>query len=300
MAESKRTILLYGRSRAGKSTMIGELAEHIKVTKGKLTRLYTADRGGVDPIRPYIDLGIIQAVEMGDTDPWIFLHNAVRGRVRDGSGKWIPGKNDDIGFWAFESYTSFADALMLSMAIKAGQGINIGGGANVAFTATGDGETVKISGSNMAHYGVCQSRLTEESWESQKLPGLFILWTASVTKEDDPTATGKVLGAAVAGKALATELFRWFGLSFRIDALPAQQGKPERHILYMGNSVDIGAGNAVGLGNTRIPMDATPLPSSIEPASLVKALQMIDASAVTAMDVIKKRLAEAKPVTVTR
>jgi hypothetical protein len=282
--------------------MVGELAEHVKVTEGKLTRLYTADRGGVDTIRPYIDLGIIQAIEQGDTDPWVFLNKAVRGMVRDANGKWIPGKNDEIGFWAFESLTSFADALMLSMAIKAGQGVNIGGGSNVAFTASGDGETVKISGSNMAHYGVCQSRITEEAWESQKLPGSYIMWTASVSKEEDTNSSGKVLGVAVAGKALATELFRMFNLSFRIDALPSQNGKPERHILYLGNHVDVGAGNAVGLGNTRTPLDAPPLPMvQIEPASLVKAITMIDSSAVVALDVIKKRLAATtQPVTVTK
>jgi hypothetical protein len=301
MANRKRTILLYGRSRSGKTCMVGELAEHVKVTEDKLTRLYTSDRGGVDSIRPYIDLGIIQAVEMGDTDPWIFLNKAVRGMVRDEKGKWIPGKNDNIGLWAFESYTSLADALMLSMAIKAGQGINIGGGSNVAFTASGDGETVKISGSNMAHYGVCQSRLTEESWESQKLPGSYILWTASVSKDEDTMATGKVLGPALAGKALTSEVPRWFNLTFRIDALPSQGGKPERHILYLGNHMDVGAGNAVGLGNTRTPLDAPPLPTvTIEPASLVKALQMIDSSAVVAMDVIKKRLESVKPVTITK
>jgi hypothetical protein len=281
--------------------MIGELAEHVKVTEGKLTRLYTADRGGVDPIRPYIDLGIIQAVEMGETDPWIFLNKAVRGMVRDEKGKWIPGKNDNIGMFAFESYTSFADALMLSMAIKAGQGVNIGGGSNTAFTASGDGETVKISGSNMSHYNVAQSRLTEESWESQKLPGLFILWTASVSKDEDTMATGKVLGPAICGKALTAEVPRWFGLTFRIDALPSQGGKPERHILYLGNNVDLGAGNAVGLGNTRTPLDAPPLPTCIEPASLVKAIEMIDQVSSVAAGIVQKRLAESvKPVTVTK
>jgi hypothetical protein len=154
----------------------------------------------------------------------------------------------------------------------------------------------------MAHYGVCQSRITEEAWESQKLPGSYIMWTASVSKEEDTNSSGKVLGVAVAGKALATELFRMFNLSFRIDALPSQNGKPERHILYLGNHVDVGAGNAVGLGNTRTPLDAPPLPMvQIEPASLVKAITMIDSSAVVALDVIKKRLAATtQPVTVTK
>lgn len=286
----KRTILLYGRTRSGKSTQIGELAEYVKKTEGKTTRLYTADRGGIDPIRPYVDLGVIEVVAQGETDPWIFLNKAVRGQVRDAKGKWVPGVNGNVGLFAFESMTAFADALMASMAKKAGENVNIGGGANINFTVAGDGETLKISGSNMSHYGICQSRITEEVWESQKLDASYILWTASVSKDDDQSASGKVLGPAVAGKALTHEVPRWFQLSFRIDCLPAQQGKPERHVLYLGNHLDVAAGNAIGLGNTRTPLDAPDLPASIEPASLVKAITLIDQASEKALEVVKKRM----------
>src|SRR6266853_165042 len=286
----KRTILLYGRTRSGKSTQIGQLAEYVYKTEGKNTRLYTADRGGVDPVRPYVDLGIIEVVAMEKTDPWIFLNKAVNGYVRDAAGKWVPGKNDNIGMFAFESMTSFADELMASMARKAGEGVNIGGGSNVAFQVGGDGESLKISGSNMAHYGVCQTRITDEVWASQKLNAPYILWTASVSKDDDQASSNKVLGPQVAGKALTSEVPRWFNLTFRLDCLAAQNGKPERHILYLGNNVDLTAGNAIGIGNTRTPLDSKPLPASIEPASIVQALTMIDSGHSEAMDLIKKRM----------
>ncbi len=276
MAARKRTILLYGRTRAGKSTQIGELAEYVKRTEGKNTRLYTIDRGGIDPIRPYVDLGIIEVVAQGDTDPWIFLNAAVNGKVRDATGKWVKGNNANIGMFAFESMTAFADSLMASMAKKASENVNIGGGANISFTVAGDGEQLKISGSNMAHYGVAQTRITEETWQSQKLDAPYILWTASASKDDDPSAAGKVLGPAVCGKALTTEVPRWFNLTFRIDCLPAQGASKERHILYLGNHMDVGAGNAVGLGNTRTPLGGPALPTTIEPASIVKALTLID------------------------
>lgn len=294
----KRTILLYGRTRAGKSTQIGELAEHVYKTTGKRTRLATADRGGIDPIRPYVDLGIIEVVAQEDTDPWIFFNKVVRGHTRV-NGKWVidAAKNAGIGLYAFESMTAFADALMSSMAKKAAENVNIGGGANISFAVSGDGETLKVSGSNMAHYGVCQSRITEEVWESQKLDADYILWTASVSKDEDQAASGKVLGPAVAGKALTSEVPRWFNLTFRLDALPASPGKPERHVLYLGNNVDLGAGNAIGLGNTRTPLDASELLgpdgkpiNQIEPASIVKALTLIDAAYGKATDSIKKRL----------
>lgn len=286
----KRTILMYARSRSGKTTLLGELAEYVYKTTGKKTRIYTADKGGIDPILPYINLGIIEVIEQGDTPIFIFLNKAVRGQVRDKDGKWIPGDLSNIGLVAFESMTAFADGMMSYCIQKASEGVSIGGGGNVTFNVAGDGESMKVGGSNMAMYGIVQSRITDEVWESQKLPTDFIVWTASASKDEDQNAGGKVIGPSVIGKALTSEVPRWFNLCFRLDAIPAQQGKPERHILYLGNSVDLQAGNATGLGNTRTALDSTPLPASIEPASLVKAIEMIDKTYGQAEDTIKKRL----------
>lgn len=286
----KRTVLLYGRTRSGKSSQLGELAEYVYKTTGKKSRVYSADKGGSDPILPYVSLGLIELIEQKDSDVFIFLNKAAQGMVRDATGKWIPGQNDAIGMFAFESMTAFADSIMTALVQKASEGVSIGGGANVSFAVTGDGESMKISGSNMAMYGICQSRITDEVWRSQKLNADYIVWTASASKDEDQTAGGKVIGPAIIGKALTAEVPRWFQLTFRLDALPAQLGKPERHILYLGNNVDMAAGNATALGNTRTPMDGTILPSSIEPASIAKALQLISESESAAMEVVKKRL----------
>lgn len=288
------SILLYGRTNAGKTAQIGRLAEYEYQLHKKKTRLYVADKGGVDPIQPYVDLGIIEVEPILNTSPWIFLNKAARGFVRDGAGKWVldPKRNDAIGCYAFESLRGFAEVLMLDMATKAAQGVNIGGGSNIAFQVSGDNENLKVSGSNMAHYGVAQAKMTEEVWASQQLPADFIIWTSSVSKDDDTTAGGKVLGPDVIGKALTAEVPRWFNYTFRIDVLPAAAGKAERHILYLGNHVDVGAGNAAGLGNIRRPLDAPPLASlTIEPADIGKALTMLQTDARTAAKAaIQKRL----------
>jgi hypothetical protein len=294
-----QTILLYGRTNAGKTALLGELSEYCyTLTGGKTCRLYTADKGGVETIRPYIELGIIDAHILGQgryatTDPWFFLHNAILGKVKDEKGKWILDKeaNDKVGMWAFESARSYAEALMSSMAKKAGVGVSIGGGSNVSFEVEDDGEKIKISGSNMAHFGVAQQRMTDEMWESQKLQGKFLVWTSTVSKDEDTTAAGKVLGPDVIGKALTTEVPRWFNRTFRVDVLPAANGKPERHILYLGTHVDVGAGNAAGLGNIRMALDAPKLEQlTVEPASIVKALKLLDGGSDSAKAVIAKRL----------
>jgi hypothetical protein len=288
------TILLYGPTNSGKSTQIGVLAEHVKKTTGKNTRLYTADKGGIQSIMPYVNLGIIEPVEIGDSDPWIFLNKAVKGYIRDAKGKWVLDEkaNANIGFYAFESLRGIAENLMMDMARKAGAGINIGGGANVAFQVQGDGETLKISGSNIAHYGVAQARMTEEVWESLKLNAEYIMWTSSVSKDEDGVSSGKVLGPDVIGKALTAEVPRWFHYTVRISVQPGKGGAPEKHTLFLGTHIDLSAGNAAGLGNIRRPLDAPPLKSiTVEPADIVKFIQVVkDESQAAAEDVIRKRM----------
>ena len=286
----QQTVLLYGDSGDGKTALVGEMAEWVRKTTGKNTRLASSDRGGLETIRPYVDLGVIEVVELGESDPWMWLNKVSRGYVRDG-GKWVldSKRNENIGLWAFEGFTSIADALMQSLAQKAAAGTNIGGGGNVNFSIAADGETIKIGGNNQAHYGVVQTRIVEECWASQKLPG-WTLWTAATKRDEDPNAAGKVLGPAIVGKALTAEVPRWFVYTFRVAAVPGQGSTAERHILYLGDHQDINSGGAKGLGNTRVPLDGGKLPATIEPASVVKAIEMIGATGAQATSVIKARM----------
>lgn len=287
----KRTILFYGRTRGGKTTQLGQLAEYVRKVTGKKMLLYTADKGGIDTIQAYVDLGLIDVIYQLDTPIFIFLSKACSGQVRNEAGKWVPADLSQYGCVAFESMTAFADSMMDYMQDQASKGVNIGGGGNVSFDVKGDdGETLKVGGSNMAMYGICQSRITSEVWKSQKLGVEYIVWTASQSKDEDTNAGGKVIGPAVVGKALTTEVPRWFQLTFRIDCLPAQGGRPEEHILYLGNNVDLAAGNATALGNTRTPLDSEPLPTSIKPASIATALAMIEKAENQAKAAIQKRL----------
>lgn len=291
MVTDKKTILLYGRTNAGKTAQIGVLAEHVKKTLGKRTRLYTADRGSTKAIAPHIKLGLIDTVEIGPTDPWIFLNKASKGQIRDSQGKWVPGNLQDIGLVAFESFRSFAEELMMWQADKAADGINIGGGSNISFTVQDGQESLKVGGSNMAHYKVVQDRMTREIWNSQKLDVPYILWTSSVSKDDGNISSGKILGPDVIGRALTEEVPRWFTYTYRIDVLPSKGDQPEKHIIYLGSTVDVGAGNATGLGNMRLPLDSKkPEKYAIDPASIVAALEASEGGVDEATEVLKRRL----------
>ena len=290
---AKKTILLYGRSGSGKTTLIGELSEYVMATYGLKTRLYTADRGGVDSIQPYIDLGVIEIVRLGASDPWIFLDQASKGNVKDAAGKWVAGDNAKIGLYAFESMKSFADAVMEWMKKKSAEGVNIGGGSNIAFQAQGDGLTLKIGGANQSHYGVAQGFMTEKIWASQNLNSEYLVWTSSVSKDDDGNSGGKILGPDVIGQKLTPITPGWFDLTFRTDVTPASQSAKEKHLLYIGIHADMAAGGAAALGNVRLPLDAPQLTSTIiEPASLVKALKLLEGGAGAAKAAIQKRLGD--------
>lgn len=288
------TILLYGRSGAGKSTQIGVLAEHVYTQLGLKTRLATADRGGYGPIEPYVELGIIEPVELGDSDPFVWINKVCQGYIRDDKGKWTldKGRNAGVGLWVFESMRAMAEALLTDMNKKLTAGVNIGGGSNISFRVQGDGESLVVGGSNIAVFGVAQAYMTENIWASQRLPGKYVLWTSTVSKDEDLTSSGKVLGPDVIGKALTAETPRWFSYTMRLDVLPAQGARPERHLLYLGTHTDVNAGNVAAMGNVRLPLDAKPLEKTvIEPANIVQALQWLEEKGRTeAIETIRKRL----------
>ena len=294
MSDKKRTILMYARSRGGKTTLLGEFAEWQYALTGKPLLVYTMDKGGYGPLIPHAELGVAVVIEQESSNPWVFMRQAVLGNKRDEAGKWVTQDLKQFSGVAFESMTAFSDALMEDLAEMSARGINTGGAANVSLTVEGDGQTMKIGGNNMGHYNVVQTRVLSEVWRSQRLPVPYILWTASASREDDTNASGKVIGPEIAGKKMTSEMLRQFDLTFRLDCSPATMTAGEKHTLYLGNSVDTLAGGAVALGNTRVPLgaklkDGKELPSKIEPASLVGALKMITEAEEVAKSAIKAR-----------
>ena len=283
------TILLFGSTGSGKTAQIGELAEHYYATQKKRTRLYTADKGGYITIKPYITLGIVDPIPMFG-DPWVWIDHAVKGDkwVND---KWVPGVDADIAMYAFEGMTSFADSVMHWMREAASRGVNIGGGGSFSFEAGNQQEgKIKVGSNNMAHYQVAQGQVYEKSTQSQYLPGT-VLWTAGDSRGEDD-AVGTVVGPQIAGKAMTGEAPRWFKYTFRIatEVLP---GMPTKHVLHLDRHIEMAAKGAAAIANGRVPLagaEQVPIGAKIEPASLVKALELLEKRTEAATDVIAKRL----------
>lgn len=296
---SATTILLYGPTGSGKTPQIGLLAEEVFVTTGLKTRLYTADFGGLDTLQPYIDLDIIELVELGTSDIWIFLNKAVRGETRGKDGKWSldTAANAKIGAYAFESAHGIAQLIQMDMEAQAGKGNAIGGDTNTSFTIkTADGELKVGSQKGFGKYGIPQSQVLQAIYSSFRLPAQYVLWTAGQNMDKDEITTTKVVGPDVIGRALTGVLPKDFNYCFRLGVTPAQGGKQEEHVLYLGTHIDPQAGGATAIGNIRRPLDSGDIKELVvKPANLVKALKTVREDAnKAATEAIKKRIASAK------
>jgi hypothetical protein len=295
MAVTRATsCLLYGDSGDGKTALIGELAEHVFATSGKITRLYCADPGGWRTVQPYVDLGIIEAIDcLSLQRPWEWTMAIVRGKVPTPLGAWVldPERNAKVGMYAFEGFTGIADVLMQDLARKAAEGINIGGQAPATKFQEGD---AKIAGNSPAHYGNVQTQLTMAAQESFHLAAEYVVWTALARRATDNDTNAPILGPQIVGKALTSEAPRWFAYTFRAMATPpdAITKKEGSHTLFFDDHTDITMPGAKGLGNSRAPLDAVRIPP-ITPASIVTALRLMKEASEGAEGKIRARLATA-------
>lgn len=290
-ARGGKTVLVFGDSGVGKTTLGGELAEHLytfgKAPDGKplRTRLYTADAGGLDAIRPYIDLGIIEVVNCGGLpNPWTWINNVVQGKVLDPAkpGQWVPGIKPDIGMYMFEGMTSFSSAVRQALSATPGA------------TADSLGAKPNQGGDKDAHgrnFGLAQDHIGQNIKLSFGLPGVK-LWTALARRGDDADTQATILGPQLVGKALTSEVPAWFNFTFCCMQLPADEitKQPEKHRLYITDFVDQISRGAKGLANNRVPLDGGVVPPFIEPASLVQALALIDRASAVSTTAIRARL----------
>lgn len=274
---SGRTIGLYGDTGAGKTTLAGEYAKHIYRTRKKRTILHTCDRGGYESIKSLERLGVmsVDALEEKD-DPFMWINGAVNASQT----------TEDVGLEIFDSGTSMSEAL-LTACHKAD--FQIGQQRTQKFTVAKGKETLNVSINNEAHYGVVQGFLLDAIWKSTWLTGrgVDVLWTFSVHRGEEQDRT-PILGPKLAGKALTAAIPKWFQYFFRVTSVPVANDSP-RHILHLTEAEEL-AGLGHSFGNARYPLGVTPLPATIEPASLVGAIELIEAGQAEADDLIRAEL----------
>ena len=260
-----RTIALYGDTGAGKTAQIGEYAKYVYKTRGKKTLLLASDMGGYDTIAPLVRAGVVCVRELDPTsDPWIWINEAINGSQL----------TDEIGCVAFDSATSQSEALLTSCHQSL---VQIGQQRTQRFTVSQGKQNLTVSINNEAHYGVVQGFMLDAIWKSTWLTrkGVDVLWTFSVHRGEEQDRT-PILGPKLAGKALTAAIPKWFKYTFRIVSIPAD-GAPPTHRLYLTEHSEL-AGMGHSFGNSRQPLDSTPLPAYIEPASIIEAMRLIEAA----------------------
>lgn len=307
---SELSILLFGSSGAGKTQQLGELAKVIhKRTEGaKKLRLYVADHGSageLSPIQPEINVGIIEVVNLRDTNPWIYEW-AVEGKLPPLAGakdsRWVidPARNAKIGGWAFEGFTSMSKAMLQDLSERAAKGEKIGQDApikivgNSVLTKTTGADGIIIGSNSMAHYGVVQNRLQALAYRSFQLPGI-VCWTALDQRGQDKEEMISVIGPDLGGKALTAVAPQWFNWTFHLVQVPADGNTKPEHRLYVRHHKDMTSPGATALGNIRLPQGAAFTDNVIVPASLKTVFEKVEGEIKRATDALAKELGITSP-----
>ena len=309
------TILLYGATGSGKSTLGVELAKALFKQNRTRTAVFMADEGSRSPYELLEDyrndtdlkeMGVVSSYKP-EGNPWIWVSRALQGkvpRVGKKGTEWVNVLEDspNIGLIIHEGLTSYAEMLMQEMARMSADNINIGGEGvatlgkekekdqgNVLkawkFDVRGEGEVMRVGGNSMVHYGIAQVQTRDGLLKGR--PNVPHLYTAMLRRGSEEGTKASVSGPQLVGGSLTGSLPRWFDLTFRVDA------EGDAHALYIMPKPDVSmGGRTMMLANPRVPMEGgrVVVPPSIKPASLVRALEVLAARKVAAREDLKGEL----------
>ena len=280
---SELSILLYGDTGHGKSTMIAELATQLKIDQNKRTVVFLADKGSAKPYRSLAKHGVVELIEP-QGNAWLWVNHAMRGEVRVQGKDYRSVAKDDVGLIVHEGLTAYAELLMSSLAQMSADGTNVGGEGAWNVVIREEADTLKLGTSNRAHYGMVQLQI-REGVLAQK-PDVAHIYTAGVRRGESSQNT-PIVGPLVVGESLTGQLPRWVDYTFRCAMT---NGKYHLH-LTPHSDPQLGARTVV-LSNPRLPREGTSVkvPNSVEPASLVKALGFIQAREQAAEEELIKKI----------
>jgi len=266
------SVLLYGDTGHGKSTLIAELATHLRLHTGKKTAVFLADKGSSRPYRLLQKHGVVD-IYTPQGNAWLWVNHAMRGEVRTKTNPVVYTSvvTDEVGLVVHEGLTAYAEILMSELASMSAQGQDVGGGGAWNVVIRDEKDILKLGTSNRAHYGVVQLQIREGVLAIH--PNVPHIYTAGVRRGESAEKT-PILGPMVVGEALTSQIPRWVDYTFRCAL---SNGK---YVLYLAPHTDQQLGpRTVVLSNPRLPKAgaAVKVPPSVEPANLVKALSLIQA-----------------------
>lgn len=224
---SHHSILIYGASGCGKTSIIGQLVKRLlkDFPSGCKARLYSAEH--YDSVADVIEAGFMDAWKINTRPhPFETVHRAVDGYwlkdANDPAGELIPPAADN---WQKYPIRIFEGMATISRYIasnhheggllwRAGRGDIIGPvQEHIQFRDGEDG----IGGLCWAHYRIGQMEMEGLAQRSQKHPG-YTIWT---THEDEGREKGiPIVGPEVFGSKMTATIGKEFGELWHIAEVP--------------------------------------------------------------------------------
>jgi len=239
--------LIYGASGSGKTYNISNVSDYVLEKYGKLTRIVSADGGGLGPAKGKADAGQIAFWGIAAwKNPMEAMWKAVRGhwplRLDDPESPLVPpdaGTWEVYGYIAFESLTSWGDKILDNLKAK-----KASLSQDPSYTyREGD---VEFSGGNQSYYGLMQDQLQSFVFSSHLLGIEIVNWTAHESKGDD-TSGLKVYGPMIGGKKATGKAAGWFRNTWHMEVVQGEQFKDKesgqliqdvRYLLFIKTHID--------------------------------------------------------------
>jgi len=237
-----RTGIIYGRTSTFKTWNMGLLAQYIYERTGKVTRYLSADGGSFQHLKGFIDIGILQPLNIvNDNEPISLIRAIIEDRfwpteINDKfertSGKVRRGV-EGVGAYVFEGVTSIAELLMTRYRGRAT-------GMNPAFKEEIKSDLVDENGKKldseimggyaMDAYGLIQAEIQSLLIKSWSLPVDTVWWTGHEAQAEDAMDKTTIRGVALVGKKGTTTIGKKIGTMIHAYQVPIKvkvNGKEE-------------------------------------------------------------------------
>lgn len=217
-------MLPYGETGTGKTAQVGRIAEWIRRTTGKVSRLVTADSGW-DTIQALVEDGTLEVLDLKNLhekdEPFALLMKLSEGAwpILTPDGRLSMSKppkrgepiyradGKQVGGEFFEGLSTISEVLLMDHA-KKGRKLSQDLAYTFSETVLVDGkpESVVVGKAAQAHYGNVQEFVV---WtlvpRTSILPVDIVVWTAHEARGEEDGGAGlsrSVLGPATVGKAM--------------------------------------------------------------------------------------------------
>ena len=240
--------LIWGAGGTGKTENVGEVCRYVFKKYGKLTRVVSADGGGIGPNNGLAKAGMLEFWALNAwKNPIANLERAVKGywplRLDDPESPVVPpdaGTFEVYGFGGFEGLTSFGDMILDNLS---GTQASLSQDPSYIFEQDG----IKFAGENQSYYGFMQKELQRKVALSHLLKYEKVLWTAQESKGEEKGG-GIVYGPMIGGKKATAKAAGWFLNVFHMDVIqkgeitvdPVTKQKimDVMHILFVKTHID--------------------------------------------------------------